>query len=173
MGGVDLSDMLISLYRTNFKTKRWYLKVLFHCIDIYKVNACLLYRRHSDQMCISAKQQLSLLKFTSIIASSLTKASKAVKSVGRPSKRSLDQSDVTTPSPKRLAKVPTPIPATDVRYDNVGHWPECRDDKRNCRLCKIGQSREFCSKYDICLCLLNARNWFCHYGIALYIGDDR
>ena len=160
MGGVDLSDMLISLYRINFKTKRWYLKVLFHCIDIYKVNAYLLYRRHSDQMCISAKQQLNLLKFTSIIASSLTKASKAVKSVGRPSKRSLDQSDVTTPSLKRLAKVPTPIPATDVRYDNVGHWPECRDDKRKCRLCKTGQSRVFCSKCDICLCLSNARNCF-------------
>lgn len=30
MGGVDLSNMLIALYRTTFKTKRWYLKVLFH-----------------------------------------------------------------------------------------------------------------------------------------------
>nr|XP_047143108.1 piggyBac transposable element-derived protein 3-like [Hydra vulgaris] len=30
MGGVDLADMLISLYRTPIKTKRWYLKVIFH-----------------------------------------------------------------------------------------------------------------------------------------------
>ena len=44
MGGVDLSDMLISLYRTSFKTKRWYLKLLFHCVDIAKVNSWLLYR---------------------------------------------------------------------------------------------------------------------------------
>ena len=71
MGSFDLSDMLMSLYRTNFKTKQCYLKVLFHCVDICKVNAWLLYRRHSDQMRISAKQQLSLLRFTSIIASSL------------------------------------------------------------------------------------------------------
>ena len=28
-GGVDLRDMLISLYKTTIKTKRWYLKVLF------------------------------------------------------------------------------------------------------------------------------------------------
>ena len=111
-------------------------------------------------MCISAKQQLSLLKLTSIIASSLTKASKAVKSVGQPSKRSLDQSDVTTPSPKRLAKALTPIPATGVHYDNVGHWPECGDDKRKCRLCKTGQSHVFCSKCNICLSLSNARNCF-------------
>ena len=39
MGGVDLSDMLIALYRTTIKIKQWYLKVLFHCVDISKVNA--------------------------------------------------------------------------------------------------------------------------------------
>ena len=42
MGGVDLSDMLISLYRTQVKTKRWYIKILFHSVDIAKVNAWLL-----------------------------------------------------------------------------------------------------------------------------------
>ena len=39
IGDVDLSDMLISFHRTNFKTKRWYMKVLFHSVDICKVNA--------------------------------------------------------------------------------------------------------------------------------------
>ena len=34
MGGVDLADMLISLYCTPIKTKRWYLKLIFHCVDI-------------------------------------------------------------------------------------------------------------------------------------------
>ena len=43
MGGVDLYDMLISLYRTNNQTKRWYIKILFHCVDISKVNAWNLY----------------------------------------------------------------------------------------------------------------------------------
>lgn len=61
MGGVDLVDMLISVYRTNIKAKRWYLKVLFHCLDIAKVNAWLLYRRHREQMNAPKKQELSLL----------------------------------------------------------------------------------------------------------------
>ena len=46
MGGVDLVDMLISVYCTNIKAKQWYLKVVFHCLDIAKINAWLLYRRH-------------------------------------------------------------------------------------------------------------------------------
>ena len=55
MGGVDLADMLISLYRTAFKTKRWYIKVIFHLVDIAKVNSWLVYRRHCDQLKIQKK----------------------------------------------------------------------------------------------------------------------
>ena len=44
MGGVDLADILIALCRTNIITrKRWYFKLIFHCVDIAKVNAWLLY----------------------------------------------------------------------------------------------------------------------------------
>ena len=74
MGGVDLADMLISLYRTAFKTKRWYIKVIFHLVDIAKVNSWLFYRRHCDQLMIQKKSQLSLLQFTSAIADALTTA---------------------------------------------------------------------------------------------------
>ena len=71
MGGVDLSDMLISLYRTQVKTKRWYIKVLFHCVDIAKVNAWLLYKRHCMQLETPKRKQKSLLKFISEISHSL------------------------------------------------------------------------------------------------------
>ena len=49
VGGIDLADMLIPLYRTTINSKRWYLKVLFHCFDIIKVNAWLPYGRHCNQ----------------------------------------------------------------------------------------------------------------------------
>ena len=39
MCGVDLLEMLIYLYRTPIRIKRWYLKVLSHCVDIAKNNA--------------------------------------------------------------------------------------------------------------------------------------
>ena len=34
MGGVDLADMFISLYRINMKTRRWYIKIFWHLVDI-------------------------------------------------------------------------------------------------------------------------------------------
>ena len=47
MGGVDLADMLISLYRTKIITKKcWYLRIIFNIVDICKVSGWLLYRRH-------------------------------------------------------------------------------------------------------------------------------
>ena len=65
MGGVDLADMLICHYRTTIITrKRWYLKLIFHCVDIAKVNAWLLYQRHCEQRRVTKKMQISLRKFT-------------------------------------------------------------------------------------------------------------
>ena len=45
MGGVDLAGMLLALYRIAVKTHCWYIKVFWHCVDICKANAWLLYRR--------------------------------------------------------------------------------------------------------------------------------
>ena len=49
MGGVDLSDMFISLFRTNIKVKRWSVKFFFHLVDIAKGNAMLMYKRFCEQ----------------------------------------------------------------------------------------------------------------------------
>ena len=50
MDDIDLAYMLISFNRTTVKAKWWYLKLLFHCVDISKVNAWLLYHRHYNQL---------------------------------------------------------------------------------------------------------------------------
>lgn len=46
MGGVDLMDMLVELYRIDIKAKRYYLRIIFNLIDIAVVNSWLLYRKH-------------------------------------------------------------------------------------------------------------------------------
>ena len=61
MGGVDLVNMLIAVYRTRVITqKHWYLKLIFHCIDIAKVIAWLLYRGHCNQRSVQKKSVLIL-----------------------------------------------------------------------------------------------------------------
>lgn len=34
MGGVDLADHLLSLYRINIKSRKYYYRLIFHMIDI-------------------------------------------------------------------------------------------------------------------------------------------
>jgi len=46
MGGVDLHDMLVEIYRTDIRSKRFYLRIIFHLIDMAVVNSWILYRCH-------------------------------------------------------------------------------------------------------------------------------
>ena len=124
MEGVDKADMLISLYRINFKTRRWYIKIFWHLVDIANVNAWLLYRRHCDHLRIGKKQRLLLLD---IVLGSLISANKVVLmettsgKPGRPTKRK--SSEAAGPSAKISRKPTTPLPSNDARYDQLGRWP--------------------------------------------------
>ena len=156
--------MLIALYRITVKTRRWYIKVFWHCIDICKVNAWILYRRHCAEQGIPKKNQKSLLKFVLELADMLISVNKAAPSdhnlgkAGRPQKRkSLEVGD------SKLGRKPvTPSPYDAVRTDQYGHWPIFQD-KGRCRKCKTGYSRVFCSKCKICLCLTSQRNCFLEF----------
>ena len=110
MDGVDLSYMLISLYRTPIKTNGRYLKVLFHCVDVAKLNAWLVYRRRCNQLKVPKELELHLMKFTMMkAASALIKSRTIQRTVGHPSKRT---SDGDLPLERR--KQPAPVHVTDV-----------------------------------------------------------
>ena len=79
MGGADLADTLIALYRTKIMTKkRWHLKIIFHIVDIWKVNAWLLYLCHCKQNSTMSKHQMSLLSFVIDVFLALDQSSKSV-----------------------------------------------------------------------------------------------
>ena len=114
MGGVNLADMLLSLYRIPCKTKRWYQKIFWHLIDMAKINAWILYRRHFRQNGKSHKDQKSLLQFSPdalIIANKVNPYS----SRGRPPKRRCLEVPTTGKNPTQA------LPVTDVCFDLVAH----------------------------------------------------
>ena len=101
---------------------------------------------------------MSLLTFISKKAEGLGSANKVPRGVGRKSKRiSTDY------VPAARQKSSKPLPCNDARYDGMHHWPEYRSNKLNCRLCKVGNSRVFCKKCNICLCMSNIRNCFLQF----------
>jgi len=77
MGGVDLLDSLMGLYRIHVRSKKYYLRIFFHVVDIAVVNSWLLYRRSIEQR--NGQQAiLPLAEFKAEIAESLCKQSKPV-----------------------------------------------------------------------------------------------
>ena len=158
MGGVDLVDMLISLYRIKVKTKRWYNQVFWHLIDICKVNGWNLYRRHFVQINAPGEKMLSLCQFSNNLGASLMYSNKVVTGSqrGRPSKR---KGSIGENSRKPSKKAVVATPYNDIRYDNTGHWPEAVEKKERCRHCQA-YSRTKCTKCKLSLCLLKERNCF-------------
>jgi len=91
MGGVDLIDILISLYCINVRSKKYYMKIISHLIDLSLVNAWLLYRRHCSQINVPKKRMMSLLTFRVNAAEALLKSAPPAPPAkrGRPSSKSL------------------------------------------------------------------------------------
>ena len=74
MGGVDLLDSLIGLYRTTIRSKKWYQRIWFNFMDLTCVNAWLLYRRTFhlvDRPGTSTSKHMKLLDFKIKVARSL------------------------------------------------------------------------------------------------------
>ena len=157
MGVVDFADMLIALYRIRVKTKRWYMKVFWHLVDICKVNACDMHRRDYSQFALPSNKILILCQFAKELGKVLMHANKAPtpNQRGRASKR--QSSSGTNPQSSIGAHVPTP--GNDIWYDNIGHWPEAVDKKERCSNCQE-YSRMKCMKWNLTLCLLKDRNYF-------------
>ena len=89
MGGVDLNEMLISLYLVDSQTNRWYLTIIIHLVNIGNVNGWLLYRRYSRQLQVLKKNQHNLLQFMTGVADALLFAGKELirTTPGMPKKR--------------------------------------------------------------------------------------
>ena len=86
MGGVDLADLLIALYRIQCKATRWYIKIFWHMVDNAKVNSGILYKKEEILRCVLEKSLKYLKMFSFEIANALIYATMPAFR-DRPSKR--------------------------------------------------------------------------------------
>ena len=146
MGGVDLLDMMCSLYKYQLKSKMWYLYIFYHSLTIALVNAWFVYKRDCKEL--RGKKILPLRKFQAHVATALCKSGKT--SRGRPSSH----------APKKR-KVHTNIrPIDDVRFD---HFPAYESKSQRCKNCPHGFAFVKCAKCQVHLCLDKTRNCFGNY----------
>ena len=153
MGGVDSTDMLIALHRTEITTKKhWYLKLIFHMVHICKVNGWLLYRSFCDQQRILKKTQKPLLTLITDLAHALQLSGKS-KSVGRSRKRSLSPQ----PAVGKKAAIAKPV------SDAVDHFPEFGEKRERCRYGLDGYNSVYCKKCSMVLCLRKNKSYFSEF----------
>ena len=153
MGGIDLFDMMCTLYKRQIKSRRWYLYIFYHSLTMVMANAWFLYRRESKSL--KNNRPLQMKEFQIQAATSLMCQGKIP--CGR---RSLQ-----SPPPAKKHRV-QPSPQLDVRYDNVGHLPMSQEKKGRCRYCPTGYSFWTCSKCKVYLCLVcgkDPKNCFASY----------
>ena len=149
MGGVDLLDSLTALYKAKIKTRRWYIYIFYHSINMVLVTSWLWYRRHCKLL---DETEMKLSSFLDQVASALILVDK--KKPGRPS---LESPNPTTGSAKSACEQ---LPTVDVRLDGIDHRP-LWGGRQTCKkpTCKE-KSFVYCSKCKVHLCLNKSRNCF-------------
>ncbi|CAH2105118.1 unnamed protein product [Euphydryas editha] len=151
MGGVDLADMLISLYRTGIKSHRWYMNIFSQLLDICINNAWLLRRRH-DRMSQTVRKLDHLKNFRYQVYAGLLRRDRRV---------SVKEIESVSEN-KKIKKPVAERPSDDVRYDRFDHWPQLTVYQR-CKYCKNGQASTMCTKCKVHLCYVKNRNCFLAY----------
>ena len=151
MGGVDLLDMLTSLYKPGLRSKRWYLYIFRHFIHVAACNSWLIHRKECNR---NGEKQLSLRQFVGNLSQSLVKV--ATKKRGRPS------IEHCVP-PKLNFLVNIPPPTLDVRKDGFDHFPKWSEKRMRCKFCAPGFTYVVCMKCETALCFNKDRNCFLQF----------
>jgi len=99
MGDVDFLDTLIGLYRCHIRSKKWYMHIFVHLMDLTFVNSWLLYRRQKATANSSTSKPLKLHDFKPCVAEALCSTGKIMGTSTKRGRRSeLNDVDVTIPN---------------------------------------------------------------------------
>ena len=151
MGEVDLFDMLMSLYKLDHKSCKWYSRIFFWVFNVAIVNGWILYRRHSTQKGTPCKNRLDILEFTASTSESFVIEEKlppllARKGHGRlvrfsqhagndEEDKDENQNEEQHANTKKKRKLT--IVNLSGQYDNIGQFPAHEELKRKTEMHKV------------------------------------
>nr|XP_020454066.1 piggyBac transposable element-derived protein 3-like isoform X1 [Monopterus albus] len=155
MGGVDLTDRMMSYYRMSVRTKKWTIRMLMHFLDLALANSWLLYRQDNTLCGTPKRDMMQFLQFRMTVAQAyLSKCGTAVEDAQEENAHPLQQG-----SRHQI----TPVPHVSIRTTSTKHLPEMVNLKNPMRCRQTGcsgKSRVRCMTCNMFLCLQTERNCF-------------
>ena len=161
MGGIDKSDMLVHLYKTPMKARRWYMRLFGYVLDVCISNAWLLYKRD----CAALKEKHMPLKVFRLDISRYARCQKTM--TPRSTRMSLNREPIYVA--KRGQK--TSLPHENQRFEpKEWHMPVFVTSRQTCKHCstrdQVHRTRWMCTVCKVALCLSDARNCFIEFHVA-------
>lgn len=140
MGGVDRLDQNVNHLRVTIGGKKWYWSIVTWLLDASVQNAWLIHRKVGGS--------LSHLEFKREIVCVILRKAAATRS------RNCSGS-----STGRISRVGD----AELRFDNIGHWPEVRVKKRKTCALEVCNAKiqTYCKKCDRALCLEHFEEYHC------------
>ena len=148
MGGVDLLDSLVSLYKPKVKSRRWYMYIFWYTVVMVVVNAWSSYKK----VCMNSNQRpMKLSMFVNAVADTLVKPPSV--RIGRPPLSAIlcpQIRSIYTPKRKRISN--------EARHDGIGHLPCFGEKRQRCKLSGCdGIIYIMCSKCEVNLCFVRQK----------------
>jgi hypothetical protein len=141
MGGVDRSDRMIRTYSTSRRSKKWWLRLFYYCLDTAVVNSYILYQ-HSGK-----PTHLPYLQYVEQLALDL---------IGTTSQVTRSRQSVPKRKKGRRSH-PRPVAGE--------HWPKKIAQQQRCRYClprgkKRVRTLYICEGCDVPLCIENCFKFY-------------
>ena len=159
MGGVDMSDRMISYYQVSVWTRKWTIRMLMHFMDLVLVNSWLLYRRDNQENGTPRKAIMKFLEFRMVVSQVfLSKCDVLHKDA---CVAEVENEYGHLPPPGKKSQV-TPIPHVSVR-SSAAHLPEMVVLQNPMHYREQGCTGKSCVRCMTCfvhLCLQSERSCF-------------
>lgn len=163
MGGVDLLDSLLGRYKIKMRTKKWYMRLFYHLLDMTIVNSWLLHKRiiaQKNNNLDLTQKHISLSDFREELGISLCVSGQQITPKrGHPASTLESVIEIRRNKPNAAVQ-----PPKNVRLDQVSHWSTDTNKQSRCKMPGCSSyTWQKCTKCNLPLCVGKGKKCFFKY----------